>query len=125
MSVNVVNCVQDSNYIRFCFMHNYTEPSIIVTSINNTVLSGQNVTFGCIPFDDDIELYWTYQIVNTDGTVTSTNISQSKYLTNLSLLHHLTLPIATVSDTGFYTCIVRGSCTTISQTISLTVLPGN
>ena len=101
--------------------------SIKVSSVNNTVLSGQNFTFGCTPSDDDIELYWAYQTVNTDGTVISTNISQSKYLTESSLFHHLTLPIATVNDTGLYTCIVRGSSdsdVTVSQTISLTVLPG-
>ena len=101
--------------------------SIKVSSINNTVMSGQNVTFGCTPSDDDIELYWTYQTVNSDGTVTSTNISQSKYLTESSLFHHLILPIATVNDTGLYTCIVRGSSggdVAVSQAISLTVLPG-
>ena len=90
-------------------------------------MSGENVTLKCMPSLDDIELYWTYQTVNSDGTVTSTNISQSKYLTQSSLFHHLILPIATVNDTGLYTCIMRGSSdnnVTVSQTILLTVLPG-
>ena len=96
-------------------------------SDNITALSGQDVTLRCAPSDDDIQLYWTYQTNNTDGTVTSTNISQSKYLTNSSLFYHLTLPIAAINDTGNYTCIVNGfsnSNVTISQTISLTVLQG-
>ena len=96
-------------------------------SVNNTVMSGQTFTFVCVPSDDNFELYWTYQTVNNNGTVTSTNISQSKYLTQSSLFHHLILPIATVNDTGIYTCIVRGSSygnLAVSQTISLTVLPG-
>ena len=107
--------------------YTYIALSIKVSSVNNTVMSGQNITFECTPSDDDIELYWTYQTVNTDGTVTSTNISKSKYLTESSLFHHLTLPITTVSDTGLYTCIVRGSSDSdvrVSQTISMTVLPG-
>ena len=98
-----------------------------MSSFNNTVTSGQTFTFVCAPSDDNIELYWTYQTVNNNGTVTSTNISQSKYLTQSSLFHHLILPIATVNDTGIYTCIVRGSSygnLAVSQTISLTVLPG-
>ena len=84
-----------------------------------------------MPSDDNIKLYWTYQAVNTDGTVTSTNMSQSKYLTDSSLFHHLILPIAAVNDTGLYTCFVQGYSDrnvtiskTFSQTISLTVLPG-
>ena len=101
--------------------------SVKVSSVNNTVMSGQTFTFVCAPSDNDVELYWTYQTVNSNGTVTSTNISQSKYMTESSLFHHLMLPMATVNDTGLYTCIVRGSSdnnVTVSQTISLTVLPG-
>ena len=48
-------------------------------------------------------------------------------MTQSSLFHHLILPIANVSDTGLYTCIVQGSSygnTTISQAASLTVVPG-
>ena len=105
----------------------YTDTALFINtpSGNITAPSGQNVTFGCTPSDDDIELYWTYQTVDSDGTVTTTNISQSKYLTESLLVHHLILPIATVNDTGNYTCIVRGfSDSDVSQTISLTVLPG-
>ena len=108
-----------------CFI--YIALFINTPSDNTTALSGQDVTLRCVPSDNDIELYWTYQTVNTDGTVTSTNMSQSKYLTNSSLFHHLTLPIATVNDTGLYTCIVHRSSdsnVTISQIISLTVLQG-
>ena len=99
-----------------------------MSSVNSTVMSGQTFTFVCVPSDDNVELYWTYQIVNSDGTVTSTNISQSKYLTQSSLFHHLILPIATVNDTGLYTCTMREhQCcnTATSHVISLTVLPGN
>ena len=98
-----------------------------MSSQNITALSGQNVTFECVPSDDSYEVYWTYQTVNSNGSVTTANISQSKYLTESSLFHHLILPIATVNDTGNYTCIVKGSSDsneTISQTISLTILPG-
>ena len=107
--------------------YTYTVLFINTSSDNITAMSGENVTLKCIPSVDDIELYWTYQTVNNDGTVTSTNISQSKYLTQSSLFHHLTLPIATVNDTGHYTCIVRGSFDSdvmFSETILLTVLSG-
>ena len=90
-------------------------------------MSGQTFTFVCAPSDNDVELYWTYQTVNSNGTVTSTNVSQSKYMAQSSLFHHLILPIATVNDTGLYTCIVRGSYDNnviVSQTISLNVSPG-
>ena len=90
-----------------------------------TALSGQRVTFECVPSDDSFQLYWTYQTVNANGTVTTTNISQSKYLRGSSLFNRLILPIATVDDTGEYSCIVRNNTNAaISQTISLTVLPG-
>ena len=107
----------------------YTNTVLFInTSSDNIIaMSGENVTLKCIPSDDDIELYWIYQTINSDGTVTSTNISQSKYLTQSSLFHHLTLPIATVNDIGHYTCIVQGysvSDVMFSQTISLTVLSG-
>ena len=108
-------------------LYTYTALFIDTPSDNITAPSGQNVTFGCTPSNDDIELYWTYQTVDSDGTVTYTNLSQSKYLAESPLFHHLILPIATVNDAGNYTCIVRGlsdSDVTFSQTISLTVLPG-
>ena len=112
-------------------LYTYTALSIDTPNDNVTASSGQNVIFECTPSDDDIKLYWTYQTVNTNGTVTSTNISQSIYLTNSPLFHRLTLPIATINDTGYYTCFVQefseGNVTfsqTFSQTISLTVLPG-
>ena len=90
-------------------------------------MSGQTFSFVCEPSDNDVELYWIYQTVNSNGTVTSTNISQSKYMTQSSLFHHLILPIATINDTGLYTCIVQGSSygnTMISKAASLTVVPG-
>ena len=108
--------------------YTYTVLFINTSSDNITALSGQNVTLKCASSDDDIELYWTYQTVNTNGTVTSTNISQSKYLKESSLFHHLILPVATVNDTGLYTCTMREyQCcnAATSQVISLTVLPGN
>lgn len=90
-------------------------------------MNGQSVSFECVPSHDNIELYWTYQTNTGKSIVTTTNISQSKFLTESLLLHQLTLPVATVSDTGNYTCIVQassGNNVMISQTISLTVLPG-
>ena len=116
----------DAWVTRFCFT--FTAPSVNSSSVNITALNGQNINLRCTPFDDDIELYWTYQTVNTNGTVTSTNISQSKYLKESSLFHHLILPVATVNDTGLYTCTMREyQCcnAATSQVISLTVLPGN
>ena len=44
-----------------------------------------------------------------------------------SLLHQLTLSKATTSDTGNYSCVVPGppeDSVTISETLSLSVLPG-
>ena len=71
------------------------------------------MTFTCTPYDDNIEI---------------DNLFQSKFISESPLLHQLILPIATINDTGNYTCIIQRNSensTIASQTISLTVLPGN
>jgi len=65
----------------------------------------------------------------TDNTIINTlSIFQSKFISESLLLHQLVLPIATISDTGNYSCVVQtfipNDNTIISQTISLTVIPG-
>ena len=76
--------------------------------------------------DPDVELFWTYETVIGRGTIKTDNISQSQFLSNSSLLHQLILPIATINDTGNYSCIVSGlrGDRRVSQAISLTVAPG-
>lgn len=82
------------------------------------------MTFECIPLYP-VELYWTYETTNSFDNVTVDTISQSKFLKGSSLLHQLILPIATVNDTGNYTCFVQGQYSdSIFQVITLTVLPG-
>ena len=76
--------------------------------------------------DPNVELFWTYETVSGRGTIKTDNISQSQFLSNSSLLHQLMLPIATINDTGIYSCNVSGldGDRRVSQTISLTVTPG-
>ena len=86
------------------------------------------MTFTCTPYDDNLELFWIYITEDNDfGSIEIDNLFQSKFLSESPLLHQLILPIATINDTGNYTCIVKrssGDSTIVSQTISLTVLPG-
>lgn len=84
----------------------YIGPSISGrTSIE--VLSGETVTFECIPSIPNLQLHWTYQLdgSNDTFTVTADNIFRTKFLNRSSLLHQLILPISAVSDTGSYHCI--------------------
>lgn len=89
-------------------------------------LSGETVVFECNSSDPNVELYWRYQTNDGNGSVTIDTISQSRFLSESPQLHQLILPIASVSDTGNYTCVVQGPLQDgiISQTISLNVLPG-
>ena len=100
-------------------------PSLTAVTLDDR-LSGETVVFECRPSDPNVVLYWTYQTNDGNGSVTIDTISQSRFLSGSPQLHQLILPIATVSDTGIYTCVVQGPLEDdiISQTISLTVLPG-
>ena len=106
----------------------YIVPALEAVLLDKEFLSGETVTLECGPSYPDIELYWIYETSSGNGTITTDNISQSKFLNGSSLLrlNQLILPIATVSDTGSYSCALRGppGDPVISQTISLTVLPG-
>ena len=104
----------------------YIVPALDAVPFDKEFLSGETVTFECVPAYPDVELYWIYETSSGNGTITTDNISQSKFLNGSSLLHQLILPIATASDTGSYSCALRGppGDPVISQTISLTVLPG-
>ena len=102
-------------------------PTLETPSSSFTVVSGETVTLQCIPSDPELELYWTYETRHGFGTVTVNNISQSRFLNGSSLLHQLILPNTTTSDTGNYNCVVPGppeDSVTISETLSLSVLPG-
>ena len=102
-------------------------PTLETPSSNIAVVSGETVTLQCIPSDPELELYWTYETRHDFGTVTVNNISQSRFLNGSSLLHQLILPNTTISDTGNYNCVVPGppeDSVTISETLSLSVLPG-
>lgn len=66
---------------------------------------------------------------NGFGSLTSLeDVNMSRFQSQSPLLHQLVIPVATVNDTGNYTCIVRAFLNTViifKQTISLTVTPGN
>lgn len=103
-------------------------PTLTASNLTIGVISGETITFECIPSDPDLELYWTYETIDSFGSVTVDNISESKFLTESSLLHQLILPNATVNDTGTYRCVIQmppGDSVIISETVSLTVIPGN
>ena len=111
--------------VNFCINHFVIAPSIRLPSLNIKTLHGETVSFKCPPSNNTNELYWTYMTVDNDSdSVNNNNVSQSKFLSGSTSLDQLILPIATASDTGNYTCIVQGINNVISQTITLTVLPG-
>ena len=108
-----------------CFL--YVVPSLTTAELNIEYLNGEIVTIECTPSDPDLELYWTYQTSDGNGTVTIDTISETKFLTESSLFHQLIIPIATVRDTGSYSCVIQrppGDNIIISKMISLNVLPG-
>ena len=104
----------------------FVVPTLTAVHLDKEFLSGETVTFECTPSYPDVELYWRYETNSNSGKITIDNISQSKFLNTSSMLHQLILPIATVNDTGNYSCVVPGppGDREISQTISLTVLSG-
>ena len=101
-------------------------PTVTTSSSSIGILSGENVTFECLPSDPDIELYWRYR--TRDGsrrTITVDSISETRFLSESPLLHRLILPNTTVNDEGTYECIAQGPFSSIaSDTIELNVLPG-
>ena len=102
-------------------------PSVETPSLNIKSLNGETVVFECTPSNVNLELYWEFKTNNGTGIVTAEDIFQSKFLSESPLLHQLTLPIATIADTGNYTCIVQGYSSSnmqASQTVSLTVMAG-
>ena len=105
----------------------YIVPTLEAPNSNTEAVRGETVTLQCIPSDPKLKLYWTYETSHGFGIVTVNNISQSRFLSGSSLLHQLILPNTTISDTGNYNCVVPGppeDSVTISETLSLSVLPG-
>ena len=103
------------------------EVSITIDSQYVGIVSGENVTLECIPSHPDVELYWSYQTADGIGTVRINDVSELKFISDSPLLHQLVLPNASASDTGNYSCHVQtplGVDIMVSQTITLTVLPG-
>jgi len=95
-----------------------------------SVLTGDTVTLECQPSIacSDIQRIWTYVTADSSGNITNLgDVKNSRFQSQSSLLLQLTLPVATVSDTGNYTCIVKSSFddtfVVLNQTISLTVIP--
>ena len=101
-------------------------PTVTTGSSSIGILSGKNVTFECLPSDPDIELYWRYQTNDGNrGTITVDSISETRFLSESSLLHQLILPNATINDGGIYECVAQEPFSSIaSDTIELNVLPG-
>ena len=88
------------------------------------VLNGQEVTLQCQPSNNNLELQWTYTTMfDTDNNVDALG---SRFQNQSSLLHQLTIPVANITDSGNYTCTIKGlpDGITVSQTIILTVLSG-
>jgi len=84
------------------------------------VLSGKSVTLHCPPSNDSLGLQWTHNAVAPSrGNIDVENLTSTAR-------HQLTIPVADVSDSGNYTCTIRGlpDGITVSQIIVLTVLPG-
>ena len=100
-------------------------PTVTTGSSSIGILSGENVTFECLPSDPDIELYWRYQTNGNRGNITIDSISETRFLSELPLLHQLILPNATINDGGIYECVAQEPFSSIaSETIVLDVLPG-
>ena len=98
----------------------------VVRSNKSEILSGETLVFECmLSHPDDIELFWTYQTNDGNGSITIDTISQSRFLSESSLLHQLILPITTAGDTGNYSCVVRAPLgVNIYRTIEVNISPG-
>ena len=113
------------SYIIHC-----TEPTIdALTTIE--VLNGDTATLECQPSIScfGIQRIWTYMTKFDSGSFRSLeDINRSRFQSQSDSLHQLVIPVATVSDTGSYTCLIKNSFSNViifNQTISLIVVPGN
>ena len=118
LSGSIISC-NFSNCVIFTFL----VPRLTANPVSNEFLNGETITLECMPSVPDTELYWTYDTVSGRGNITTDTLSRSPFLSNSSFLHQLILPIANVSDTGSYSCVVPGPLGE-RQTISFIVVPG-
>ena len=97
-----------------------TVPTIKVVDAMIEALSGETVTLECHPSETQYTLYWNYTTII--GTVSVPNNGSD----NQPQSSHLTLPTVKIEDSGNYTCSIQNlpGNISVSQTISLTVVPG-
>ena len=81
-----------------------------------TVLQGDEIALSCIPSQSDVALQWSYN---------GSDISSSSYykFNPPSLNHDLTIPHASDTDSGYYTCTFKSRNKVLEDTIRLTVVP--
>ena len=81
-----------------------------------TILQGDEITLSCRPSQTDVALQWSYN---------GSDISSSSYykFNPPSLNHDLTIPHASDTDSGYYTCIFISKNKVLEDTINLTVVP--
>ena len=130
----------------------YVVPGLVATQSIIHVLTGENVTVGCIPSDSSLALQWvvTTRIENevmipspaeiegsageeVDGRSDDEdelNIDSdltSRLLYQLPLVHQVTLINTAVTDSGYFTCSIvpppHDSALNNNQEITLNVLP--
>ena len=121
----VDNIHTNTFYVRMLCDFLLIVPTITTISPSIGVLNGENVTIACIPSDPDIEMFWVYETTDgSRGSVTVTNVSVTRFLSDSPLLHRLVLPNATYSDAGTYRCVPQGPIgSVVSELTRLNVLP--
>ena len=106
----------------------------ITTTNEIIVLSGESVTLECLPSNSDLEFVWYYETANDSGPISFQSEGDEdpvplplQFSIPSRNLYQIILPVADITDTGNYTCIIQGppdDNVVISETISLTVEPG-
>lgn len=100
------------------------------------VLSGSNVTLGCVPTDPTLEIRWVYY--DEDGTTTLLSPVNNDDLKRQAvqpaimfypsgLYHQITIIDVTLMNSGTYNCEVVPSCNDplpVTYNITVIVVPG-
>ena len=116
-----------------------SDPSATLLNDRNVVsLMGRNVTLGCVPSNQTLEVRWI--LYRDDGTrvVLSPNgrrdiakrldiQDDQPVFDPPGLYHQITIINASLGDTGNYSCEILPNCGdpfTIAQNMTLTIVPG-
>ena len=115
-----------------------SDPSATLLNDRNVVsLIGSNVTLGCIPSNQILEVRWvlyrddgTRQVLSPNGRVDSKRLAiqdNGPIFEPPGLYHQITIINASLDNTGNYSCEVLPNCSdpfSVAYNMTLTIVPG-